>query len=400
MTAPAFVQSATASGNGSATVTLNGVTAGNTILVAVTQAASGTRTYSATNYTSEVANNGNGRVAAILRRFSCPAGTNSITVNANTGTLAILVTAIEVEPLELVSTGSSTDPTTQTTHDCASTGLDVSIDALLFGVGVLTASGGTVTPASGYSSAGTGTGQMVQYRRSDAGVVADKATWSSTNTRQGTNVLAAYKSPAGGTTYSLGNVDSRSVSVSGVDAVSLVLPLANVDSRSSTISGADGLSVSAGLANTDSRSVSVSGADALAITAGLGNLDSRSVTVSHASDVTLVTGGTTYDLGNVDSRSVTVSARDAISMRAGLANVDSRSATLSDMVSVALRAGLGNLDSRSDSRSGVDAVTTRVSLANRDSRSETRSGVDDLTLVGAAQEQSFFLTDYSTLEPA
>jgi hypothetical protein len=202
----------------------------------------------------------------------------------------------------------------------------------------------------------------------------------------------------GSTTYDLGNVDSRSVSVSAADAVGVVAPLVNRDSRSSSVSSVDSLTVSAGLVNRDSRSVTVSGVDAVDVRASLGNLDSRSVTVSHASDVTL--SGGAIDLGNVDSRSVTVSARDAMSVRAGLANVDSRSATLSDMVAVALRAGLGNLDSRSDSRSGVDGLTARVSLANRDSRSETRSGVDDLTLVGAAQEQSFFLTDYSTLEPA
>jgi hypothetical protein len=264
MTAPNFIQSATASGNGSATVTLNGVAAGNSILVAVTQAASGTRTYSAPNFTSEIANNGNGRVAAILRRFNVPAGTNSITVSANTGTLAISLTAIEVEPLELVATGSSTDPTSQTTHDSSSVGLDVSIDALLFGAGVLTASGGTVSPASGYSSVGIGTGQMVQYRRADAGVVADKATWSSTNARQGTNVLAAYRSPAGG-----GSIEATATIVEGADALTATASVP-IEATTSIVEGADALTATANSGGGYSAGATiVDGPDALTATASV-----------------------------------------------------------------------------------------------------------------------------------
>ncbi len=111
-------QSSVATGNGSATVSLTGVTAGNTILLLITQASTGVRSYSATNYTVAISNNAS-RCAAILYRENCPSGTNSITVNANTGTLAISVIAIEIGASTFENASSFTDSGNVNNHDCA-----------------------------------------------------------------------------------------------------------------------------------------------------------------------------------------------------------------------------------------------------------------------------------------
>ncbi len=222
MGAPAFVQqSSVATGNGTATVTLNGVTAGNTIIVLVTQASSATRTYSATNYTSAVANNP-ARAAAILYRENCPSGTNSITVNANTGTVAISVIAIEIGASTFENASSFTDGTNVTSHDCAAANaLDSASNSFIVSGGVLNASGTVLTKNAGAVLITSDTLLLWQYQTSDSGFVDEKSTWTSSTARTGTCVSASFVGSGGGPqTITLG----RATEVDQARGVTVVNP--------------------------------------------------------------------------------------------------------------------------------------------------------------------------------
>ncbi len=199
MAAPSVVQSATATGAGTATVTLNSVVSGATIVLCVLQGSSATRTYSATNYTVAVANNP-ARAVVILYRENCPSGTNSITVNANTGTETIRVVAIELSPCTLEDTDSFTDGSSVTLHYSASPGgIDVAIDAIAISAGQLNASAGTLTKAAAYTEIGQWSlTQLVQYYANAAGLVAERGEYTSSISRFGTSAIAGFTTTGGG----------------------------------------------------------------------------------------------------------------------------------------------------------------------------------------------------------
>lgn len=194
--------SAEASGSGTATLSLTGVTAGSTIVVIVWQTTASARTYSATSYTVPTGGHttGAGRQACIMYRTGVASGSHSITVNANTGTVAITAIAVEIPASTFSAADFVIEGGNNTSHDCANTGnLDVSGDAIILSVGVLNASGTTLTVTSGGVQMNSVVNNvMVQYKLSGSGFTDEKSTWTSSTTRTGVNVSVGFTATGGG----------------------------------------------------------------------------------------------------------------------------------------------------------------------------------------------------------
>lgn len=202
MGAPILLQtSSEVSGAGSATVSLTGVAAKSTLVLLAWQESTGARTYSATSFLVGAQSSATGRQVAILYRTNVSAGSHSITVNANTGTLVVKVLALEFSECAFVSGDAVLESTNNTSHDCANAGnLDVPLNGVIVSGGVLNASGTVLTTASGATrlNGAANLQALWQYRRSDAGFVDERSTWLSSTARTGVQVSIGLQAPSGG----------------------------------------------------------------------------------------------------------------------------------------------------------------------------------------------------------
>lgn len=191
MAVPTIVQSVTSASSTTAiTITLNGVAAGNTILICCHQYGFGTRSWSAPSYVEDIRLSTAGYSSAILRRANCPAGTNSITVTINAAT-TFYVSAIEVTPVTLESTGSLQDSTIN--HlSAAVAGIDVATDALIITTSGTSGNVATATPGAGFTALQTGVWGIVQYSLSTGGFTGERGAWTSGNAVVSSNVMAGY----------------------------------------------------------------------------------------------------------------------------------------------------------------------------------------------------------------
>jgi hypothetical protein len=199
------VQTDHAIGAGWATLTLTGVTAGNSAIVAISQYVSATRTYTASSnldgsFTSVVAY-APGRRLVLLVLHGLQAGTHTIAVAANTGTAALEAWAFECEGLDSAAspvfpTGNGFDDGANTdTHHSAPIGeIDTTEAAFIVCVGALSGSGVTTFAGSGYTKvAGSDVKAFCQWRAPLVAVTADRGQWTQTGVdRQGWSTMAAF----------------------------------------------------------------------------------------------------------------------------------------------------------------------------------------------------------------
>lgn len=200
-------------GTGSAVIAITGVTAGASLVVAWAQVASATRTYTASSsvdgaFTGVAAYNPS-RAQGQLRLDSVTAGDHTITLTANTGTVAVWAWVYEESlGFEAGATtptggGATTDPAA-TTHYCAPTGeLDSASQASLavIAVGTLANTPTTTTEGAGYTKGTTASNlkAFCQYRSTTGPITDDRGQFTNTggtSTSQGT--MALYTVKAGG----------------------------------------------------------------------------------------------------------------------------------------------------------------------------------------------------------
>lgn len=141
--------------------------------------------------------------------LSAVAGTQNITVTGS-GTAGFSAVAIECDALHATlyddARGTSDEAGLNTSHVCAdSPGVTTANDVLLIALSQASASFGTITYPSGYTSlTGISGTTMAAYKLAPSGVSGEQASWSATTARQGNNVLQALRFAAAGAASSTG----------------------------------------------------------------------------------------------------------------------------------------------------------------------------------------------------
>ena len=159
-----FVQSGSNSGSSvtSLAVTLTGVTAGNSIAVAVMQSQATVATYSVTDdvdggsYTSQITNDANsGRVSELFTFADCTGGDPEVTVTASASRVfAIAVIEVSGAGSSLtISTDSQDTSGGATKYAAASSGFSPTADSLCIAAFTFNAGTASNTVGSGYTSA-------------------------------------------------------------------------------------------------------------------------------------------------------------------------------------------------------------------------------------------------------
>lgn len=199
--------SASASGAGTPTVASISLspTAGNTVVVYVTQIVSNTRTYTVsdnidgtTGWTQAVYLNPTG-AAGIWYKQNVPSGITTITVTANTSTTTMSAAATEFSGMGTVTTRDAFDslnetPTTSNTHTCSASGVTSANPVIAVCAGIFTASGGEINPGTGYNEVPTGFtsgSSLKQYQIFPSGCTSEVGTYTNTTTaRSGIGAIA------------------------------------------------------------------------------------------------------------------------------------------------------------------------------------------------------------------
>lgn len=195
------------------TLTLSSnVSAGNLIVVLVTDVSSGGRTFSAaddqdaTAYTMAVNLDENtlyGRQAAILykKNVTGKTGATTVTVTAS-GNVTGQAIAYEISGADTTApvhaTSSFQDASGTTTHYCAaSTAIDTTDDCLIFTVSSFNADC-SATVATNYTSVGfdPSAKNWAQYRSVTGALTDERAGWTEGSSRVATSVIAAFKAAA------------------------------------------------------------------------------------------------------------------------------------------------------------------------------------------------------------
>jgi hypothetical protein len=201
----ALVQQTTATGAGTASPSLTGVTAGNSLILLYAQSANNTRTYSASGYTV-VEHFNPTRAVGVLVKHGSAGGTEAPTLNANTGTVAVYCWLLEVSGLDAgaaitpAADGISNASTT-TAHHCAASGeLDTTTGAFLVAVGALSGTSGGFTAATSWTAldAAAITNVNAQYYAASAAVTDDRATYSTVTSRASDNTMVAFPADTSG----------------------------------------------------------------------------------------------------------------------------------------------------------------------------------------------------------
>lgn len=224
-----LVQQTTAAGNGSASPALTGVAAGNALVAVVSQVASAMRTYSASSnidgaLASAVQYNPDRAVAVLVLR-NVSAGNHTVTIAANTGTVAIDVWLFEVSGLDnaaspIIPTGNGfTDAGATSTHYSAPAGeIDtagatwmVSVGAIYFPMTATAAGSSPWTKATTAANVQA----FAQYGDFASASTDERGQWTHTGTaRKACATMVAFPlASGGGTTY------QESITLSAVAAL-------------------------------------------------------------------------------------------------------------------------------------------------------------------------------------
>ncbi len=392
MPAPALIQqSSLATGNGSATISLSGVLAGSTIILLISQYGSTTvRTYSAPDYSVAVQNNP-GRQATILYRTNVPAGDHSITVSANTGTLAFEALAIEIGPSTFENASTWNSGSTTTVHYCAASGsIDSAADSFLVSGGVLhSAQTGGGTKHSSATLIYSNTFALWQYERSDAGFVDERHDWTTGGGRISVNSCATFVAATTGITASGTTTDAADVLVA-----TGVLPIFS----SGTATDASDSLVATAILPIQSMTTITDSADALVATAILpiitvgSTTDSADVLVATVV-LPIVSSGTTTDANDSLVATVTLAGTGV--------NASGNSVDAADsLVATAVLPIVGVTTITEPAENLVATAVTTV-LASTTAIDQP-DGLFATVVVGiaASVEFSLFVSQFSTLESA
>jgi hypothetical protein len=214
----AFVQESTNAASGGTTTATPSIspTAGNALVVFITQSASGTRTYAptdniegATGWTEAAYLNSSG-TANVWFKANVPAGITTVTITASaavTFTAAVAEfsgfgTTITVDDSDTLLEGSSSN-----NHTCSTSGVSSGNEVLSVCAAVMSAAGTECNPGSGYTEVPNPLSQsqtLKQWKRFATGCTNEVGAWSNTGTaRIGKSVIALLSGNAGGggTTY-------------------------------------------------------------------------------------------------------------------------------------------------------------------------------------------------------
>jgi hypothetical protein len=204
--AVALVQQTTASGSGTASPSLTGVVAGNSLILVYGQPSTASPTYSASGYTL-VEHYDGGRCQGVLVKHGSAGGTETPTLNASSGTALVYCWLLEVSGLDTGATPITpaadgiSNASTTTAHHCAASGeLDTTTGAFLVAVGTLGGTSGGFTAAASWTAL---TGAAVttvnaQYYAAGLSVANDRATYSTVTSRGSQNTMVAFPEDTGG----------------------------------------------------------------------------------------------------------------------------------------------------------------------------------------------------------
>jgi hypothetical protein len=196
-----------------ATITFNApIAAGSTLIIGISQAASGARTYTV----SDNIHGSTGWTKAIGSAFTFQTevwyranhdgGTVTITVGHGQATVGFWVSGTEWSGFGSTVTVDASDSLeeagTGTSHTCSTAGVTSTNDCVAFCAGTLSATATECNPGAGYTEVPTGIANnrvMIQYRQFASGCSGEVGAWSSTGTaRLGRSVIALLRGPAGG----------------------------------------------------------------------------------------------------------------------------------------------------------------------------------------------------------
>jgi hypothetical protein len=192
------------------TLTLTGVTAGSTLVVAVFYPVSGIRTFSVaddvngawTAGTLVIDTGSNRRLQGFYFEAS-GSGTVTITITGNVATSGVIAVAAELSACTFSSESTFTTGSATVTHYCAPSGeIDVVGDSLVFSAAVLHAAAGTVTGTSGFTSLANTSDYIAQYKASGSGFVDERSQFSSTTSRREAGFSFGFVSAGGGGGFS------------------------------------------------------------------------------------------------------------------------------------------------------------------------------------------------------
>ena len=207
MSAPTVIQDSAAAGTTPYNIVLTGVTAGSTLAAIVYQYNNANdRTYSVSDdingaWTQAAAAYSAADVcASVLSYFvGSASGTVTITISSNVNVADVYAVVVELTECEFVDSSSVLSASASTTHYCAASGkLDSAGDALIFSGGILHASGGTITPTTGFTTLFVELEGLAQYKSSDAGFTDERSEYSSSTARREFTVSALFETTGGG----------------------------------------------------------------------------------------------------------------------------------------------------------------------------------------------------------
>ncbi|WP_291982011.1 hypothetical protein [Luteitalea sp.] len=366
--AAAFIQSTVASGTGGATLTLNGVAAGRSLVVKIAQFSAAVRTYAASSnldgaLTSAVAHNP-GRAGAILYLHGCSAGNHTVTVSANTGTNAFEAVAEEwdgLDPLGTPTVDTFNTASNNGTHYSAQSGnIDTTGGAAISAVGVLNVSGSTLTAGASpaytrITPAANAESVMFQYRVATSAVTDDRGEWTSSTPRQVTGCIAAFPEATGADT---------TLAASGTAAATTSAALTTALRAAASVDGSAAVTGALTTAIRPAASVTASATTAAALTTAIRAAAAVAASATVAADLSAGVGlgasitGTTTTTAALSTAiqaaaSVTATATVSADLLAGsgLAATPTATATTTAALTTAIRAA------------GAATVTATVSAA-------------------------------------
>lgn len=193
------------------------ITAGNSLLCFVAQAASGNRTYSVADNVGGtwvkavgVTNQTIGGGALGVEIYYCassPGGSVTITVTQSSSLIAFNAAAAEFSGFGGTITVDASDSKNENgvnsnNHDCSASGITSANPVLAVSSGCMSSTGTECNPGSGYTevlNAFVGNRTLFQWQHFASGCTNEKAAWSNTGTaRQGLSVMALLSGAGGG----------------------------------------------------------------------------------------------------------------------------------------------------------------------------------------------------------
>lgn len=189
------------------------VAAGSTLVVLISQAATGARTYTVsdnihgTNGWTKAIGVTTGVTNQIWYRGDHNGGTVTITVtHGDNSTPLFLAAACELSGYGTTVTVEATDSLTEggvlNTHTCSASGVSSSNECFAFTAGSLTSGSTECSPGTGYTEITPGYAQaqfLLQRRHFPSGCTSEVGTWTNTGTaRIGRSAIALLSGPAGG----------------------------------------------------------------------------------------------------------------------------------------------------------------------------------------------------------